>query len=336
MIPGIGIPVINRGDWLKRLVYSIDAPLHRIAIVRQRWIGGPEAADVDGAIKELLEVFGADNIVVHRAHGNIGCAAAWNLLAKLLAPAVWWLTLGSDVALRPGTLSALQQFVEERPGTIVLAPGFRNFVFWRSSFRRVGEFDENIYPAYMEDVDYLHRIKLLNQPVESFNLDHMHGDNLTGFGSLTQQQAKNHILHYKFAMRNALSHENNFKYVHLKFRGYTAPMAQNTATSLEREVHAAKLTFTRPFGGMFPTIQRWSDWILFSGFREAQESIWNFSLSPKQTLRVDARLTLLADCNAKSCMRMNPANEDDGSFDANKKGEVSSLQGHFVVLDSTM
>ena len=64
---------------------------------------------------------------------------------------------------------------------IIDAPDFACFAFSKTTWEIVGEFDENFYPAYFEDNDYVYRCLLAGrQPVRSQNSPFYH------YGSRTQ------------------------------------------------------------------------------------------------------------------------------------------------------
>lgn len=48
----MGVPVLNNGHWLKRLVYSLDVPVRKIQIV----VGTlPGSKTMDVSVREALE-----------------------------------------------------------------------------------------------------------------------------------------------------------------------------------------------------------------------------------------------------------------------------------------
>lgn len=48
----VGIPVLNNGHWLKRLVYSIDVPVRKIQLI----VGTlPDTDVIDASVEEAIE-----------------------------------------------------------------------------------------------------------------------------------------------------------------------------------------------------------------------------------------------------------------------------------------
>ena len=150
MIPVLGVPTLARPDRLAEMVASIDAPVGRLVIVDN---GGGSA---DGVAPGAWHV---------RLPSNIGVAASWNLVIRTSPLAPWWALVNDDVVLAPGDLARLSESME-RPGPRVSAmDGFACFALNRACVDAVGLFDENYFPAYVEDCDYERRCALAGVPI---------------------------------------------------------------------------------------------------------------------------------------------------------------------------
>ncbi|CAK0844636.1 unnamed protein product [Prorocentrum cordatum] len=172
-IPVLGWPVAFDPAGLSlRLLRSIDFPVQQLVLVAS----GP-AAHLQRLLRRAQELR-ADVRVVQSAQ-NLGCAGGWNEVIGAVPEAPWWLVASHDVAFPPGALSLIAARTEaalrreSRGGP--LAPGLRSFAIRGQSFHAItlpafvltrravaaaGLFDENFWPAYAEDLDFLQRLRL--------------------------------------------------------------------------------------------------------------------------------------------------------------------------------
>jgi hypothetical protein len=101
---------------------------------------------------------------------NIGVNRAWNLGVAL---GYDWTFIVSSSMIFPSGFRSVVKLLNGYPGTI-----FRTNHAWhcigisREAFDRVGNFDENFYPGYLEDCDWDYRSKLAQNPeFENFEID---------------------------------------------------------------------------------------------------------------------------------------------------------------------
>ena len=101
--------------------------------------------------------------VVHEPE-NTGCAGGWNRILAADPAAPWWLVVNDDIAFPPGALRNIASRVwareqaEPDAGHYKFwyqhgASGWSCFALMARAVRRVGTFDENIFPVYFEDED---------------------------------------------------------------------------------------------------------------------------------------------------------------------------------------
>ncbi len=144
----IGIPVLNRGDLLARLLASIDVPAEVLVIVNRI---GPVDPSVEAALGALLErPPGALRVEVHRIDGNLGVSGSWNRIIEHFGGDCW--IANSDIAFTPGVLAeAMAQIATRRE--IVMQHLWAGACFYVTADfpKMLGWFDENFYPAYHED-----------------------------------------------------------------------------------------------------------------------------------------------------------------------------------------
>lgn len=180
MIPTLGIPVLNGADLLFRCVKSVDHPIGTLFIVENSNGKNEELRSVCERISKRdfpnASVFG--NIRIE-SHKNKGCGPSWNYIIKNSEGP--WLIVGNDIAFLPGSLKSFDETLEKNPeADMIFGDGYNSFLMMEKGFKRIGDFDENFYPAYYEDVDHWYRGTLIEATrvgVPSFKRLHGHTDN---------------------------------------------------------------------------------------------------------------------------------------------------------------
>lgn len=138
------VPVLNRYDLLQRMVDSIDIPLELLVL------------DNGDALETLKVPAWVDARVLHLPT-NQGVAGSWNLGIKLLPFESVWFFSSADTVYLPGALAKL---AEAKPDEITLTadfPHWQTFAIGEEVVKRIGLFDENLFPIYFEDNDYMKR-----------------------------------------------------------------------------------------------------------------------------------------------------------------------------------
>ena len=237
-IPVLGVPTYHRTDLLFRLLATLEhagAAIEHLVIVnnhpkRNLLLTRPPA---HAPVKQMT--------IIH--HPNAGVAGAWNEIIKLF-PAPWWLIVNDDIAFQPGDLAKMAGAVngvvgwfgteqiptggreglgtgvepvptgaQVKPGVFYGNHGASCFGITAGCVARVGLFDENIYPAYLEDCDHAYRCDLLGMPRTNVaGLQARHGDDqLTGSCTINSDPA--------IQVENVRTHGNNFEYYRRKWGG---------------------------------------------------------------------------------------------------------------------
>jgi GT2 family glycosyltransferase len=218
-IPVLGIPHYNRPDLLARCIASIDYPVTLLVIINN----GPAVVSLDSILaNEHIKNF---HII---DHPNAGVAGSWNEIIKLF-PAPWWMISNNDIMFGPGDLEkmareadtltgdwpVMQEFNEamHRVGKLYGNHGASFFVITAYGVDKVGLFDENIYPAYLEDCDWSRRADLLGVTrVNVPDVDATHGKgNISGSSTVNSDPT--------LAKENARTHGGNFAYYERKWGG---------------------------------------------------------------------------------------------------------------------
>ena len=217
MIPILSVPILNRGDLLLRLVRSIDYPVGILLIIDN---GNDQGV---AAVCQQLEQesrYGSSSAIVnpaavrvYRPGRNLGVAASWNWTMREYPTADYWLFVGNDIKFMGGDLRKMDDGVRRHP-EMVIRPGNWGHSFFAVTPRcieQVGYFEESFWPAYLEDVDQMYRIKLAGDPWadigkasdEYAQCKAVHGEAPT-FGSSTIYADA------KLLDKNSRTHERNF------------------------------------------------------------------------------------------------------------------------------
>ncbi len=255
-IPVFGIPVVNRGDLLLRLVQSIDFPVGKLYIVNNGNDGG--VWDVIDRIRCGANPL-IDEVVVYSECRNIGVAASWNKIIEANIytdkseehPHVpYFFICANDMCFNKGDLAKMYKAVEEnhKDNTVICADGFSCFCITKFGVETVGFFDENFYPAYLEDCDYHYRIRMSGlKSCGVPNMKPIHGDGLlTGSATIKSNP--------KFEKANTITHGRNHDYYKQKWGGA-----------------AGEEKFVTPFGSPDNSVAYWK---LDEEFRKVQENVW--------------------------------------------------------------
>lgn len=167
-IPVIGTAVVNNPYWVNRLVMSVDYPVDEFVIINNN--GRGEITEELDRLTKITHKFIKKITVCHMPR-NIGCAGAWNLIIKCYMMAPYWIITNDDVAFGPGLLEEMANYVNQYPTLGMIHPnkGDFNIGAWDLFLIRdivvkdFGLFDENTYPAYNEDADYI--MRMVHRPI---------------------------------------------------------------------------------------------------------------------------------------------------------------------------
>jgi len=226
VIPVLGIPFYNREDLLLRCIRSIDHPVDKLVIIDNSPGGLSKSTVEDGYTvpNAVLVAMLNPNIHLSRviAHPNGGVANAWNEIMKF-NPAEWWLIVSNDIQFSPGDIEKTAKAVNNtmpspNPDWLPLPAGmfYGNYgASWyamtAAALERVGMFDENIHPCYLEDCDWAYRAKLLGVPqVDIPDVRAVHGDEKI-VGSCTIYSDE------ELRRKNGITHGRNFDYYRRKW-----------------------------------------------------------------------------------------------------------------------
>lgn len=219
-IPVIGTPVVTNTKWVRRLYHSIDYPVDNFFVINNN---GKEEINEDlELLKTELNPFVKKFWISHMP-SNIGVSASWNLIIKSFMLSEYWVIVNDDVSFTPGLLQELAFEAQDiETGLINPNPGDFNLGAWDFFLikdwviKSHGLFDENFYPAYCEDVDYI--MRLMIKPVKrkiGLTNKYLHGDGFSeNYGEHGSQTRKsNSELEVKLVKVNM----TNFSYAERKW-----------------------------------------------------------------------------------------------------------------------
>jgi GT2 family glycosyltransferase len=165
-IPVLGTAIVNGPHWMQRLIESVDYPVDEMVIFDNNGRG-----QLTKQLDEMAKVPHPfiKKIKVCHLPTNIGCPDAWNLIIKCYMNAPYWIIVNHDIAFTPGFLEEMVQKAEDpEVGMVHASAGdfenvgsFELFLLKDWVVQKVGLFDENFYPAYCEDADYIMKLNNL-------------------------------------------------------------------------------------------------------------------------------------------------------------------------------
>ena len=167
----IVIPTINRLDLLfpSLLMYATQLPEVEILIYDNGKQYIQEKIHGLRNIRRWANAYkGLDNITVYGGHGdNIGVAASWNFLCQKAFERGYnyVVVLNDDIYLHLEMYDywcIINRMFIDQTDFLSCVEKFERAAFVLSSkcYDVVGQFDDNFYPAYYEDSEYLYRLKL--------------------------------------------------------------------------------------------------------------------------------------------------------------------------------
>lgn len=191
MIPILIIPVLNRHDLLTESLDAIDYPVEELLIINN----GLETDYLYDGNKNI------NKVRVLNLPSNLGVAGSWNLGIKLYPHAPFWTISSIDTIIPEGWIKKIIEMSGR--DNFVYGWGHNFFTIGEDIVRKVGLFDEFIYPAYFEDNDYDDRLNLagLQDRIKSSGLELD-----TSKGSQTIHSNE------KFMNRNSYTFEKNKDY----------------------------------------------------------------------------------------------------------------------------
>lgn len=187
------VPVLNRYDLLQRMISSIDYDIDHLLIIDNG--AGLKELDLNDHVKE---------ITVLTMPANQGVAGSWNLGIKCFPFEPVWFFSSADTVYQAG---ALQKLAQAKSDCITLAasfPHWQTFAIGEDAVRKIGLFDESIFPIYFEDNDYMRRADLAGVKIERIEMPLSHDNSST----INSDQ--------RYRERNGVTYTSNSSYYNSK------------------------------------------------------------------------------------------------------------------------
>lgn len=162
--------------------------------------------DNGGNFEELFEGTTEVNgvplkIIVPEA--NLGVAGSWNFFLRNSDDYV--IISNDDITFKSDTVKLLVEAAIKNPNEVLICPDaywehyFSLYLLTKKGFNEIGEFDENFYPCYFEDRDYLYRLKLKGYNkfvVKDCTYEHIDGGSQTSRSSVSGDRFKAMLDYY--------------------------------------------------------------------------------------------------------------------------------------------
>ena len=150
----IGIPTLNRADLLNEALANYFEDFKNTEIVI-----------CDNGNQEIITR--ERNFVHYKPEKNLGVSGSWNMLMDYAdkVKGTHVLILNDDIYLGKSE-DELNTIVRLwNPEFLCTELNWCSFILSVETFKKVGNFDENFFPAYFEDNDYFRRMLLANVPI---------------------------------------------------------------------------------------------------------------------------------------------------------------------------
>lgn len=179
-IPVIGTAVVNSSYWVSRLLMSVDYPTKNFVIINNN--GKQELNEELDCLSKIKHKF-VEKVTICHMPANIGVAGAWNLIIKCYMNCPYWIISNDDIAFFPGFLNEMVSAADE-DSNIGIIHGHKGdfdlgswdlFLIKDFVIQQYGLFDENLYPAYTEDSDYIMRTLNKLKTIKGLKSNYFHG-----------------------------------------------------------------------------------------------------------------------------------------------------------------
>lgn len=162
------VPVLNRYDLLQRMINSIDYEIEHLLII-----------DNGAELETLSTNEYVKKLTILKMPSNQGVAGSWNLGIKCFPFEPVWFFSSADTVYLAGALEALSKASAEKITLAAQFPHWQTFGIGEDAVRKIGLFDESIYPIYFEDNDYMRRADIAGVEIERLEIPLQHDNSST-------------------------------------------------------------------------------------------------------------------------------------------------------------
>ena len=228
----MGSAIVNGVSWIRRQISTIDYPVQHYILINNNGRG-----EINDELDDLMRENHAWIQHKHVVHmpANIGCSGAWNLIIKTSMLAPYWMICGHDVAFHPGFLAKMAEAADNQAvGMVHADSGGHGCGSW-SLFsirdwviQEYGLFDENFYPAYAEDLDYV--MRLAKRPIKRVILNEPYFHGHSNNNNYAELENRSHL-----EIRRRLGQALQRNQIYDRKMGCRLAMDRSTLAPLERE-----------------------------------------------------------------------------------------------------
>lgn len=161
-IPLLGTQTINSITNLKNLINSIDYPVEILSIIVNN-----ENFSVLEEVKKFTNTLENNNIQkieISWHPSNLGCGGSWNYHFRQYPDSEFFLNPSDDIVFAEGDLKRMVENLTKGYDMVFYSTStkYACFGITKNALKTVGLFDDNIYPACLEDDDFDIRCRLAN------------------------------------------------------------------------------------------------------------------------------------------------------------------------------
>lgn len=195
-IPVFGTQSLNSLTNLKNFIKSIDYPIETLSLVINN-----ENINFFLELKSFCDSEVDKNLIeridISYHPTNLGCAASWNYHIKNYPSADFIFISNEDIICSPGSL---KEMVDELENCDMVfhdqtCTRYALFAINKTALKKVGLFDENMYPCNFEDNDFDNRCSILNIKRTYLNLNTFHISSGTS-RNITPEEHKKYLANY--------------------------------------------------------------------------------------------------------------------------------------------
>ncbi|KAJ9466881.1 hypothetical protein DIPPA_01984 [Diplonema papillatum] len=200
VVPAFGMLCTSiDASFARRLFGSFDVGVQRFHVI---FNGQDPRGEILPFLKEASRVLGEDKFFFRHNEANAGVAVGWNQMRERAfeVAGVDLLMIGNaDLIPKAGSMAAFLRYA--RSESRVKTCGVLHFNEWalfgltRFGYEQLGSFDENIWPAYGEDIEMIVRAQASNVAlciVPGMSFTHLGSVNFKRNGALQAQVSRHH------------------------------------------------------------------------------------------------------------------------------------------------
>lgn len=157
------VPILNKPELLDRLFRSIreDETPSRLLVIDNGFVYNSYYR-LNFIPDDCRDKFKDTTIGIQLFKNNAGVSASWNYGIKVNDSCTGepWVVSNFDLIFSEGSIKKLLEPLQNGYDLVTLERGYCLWGANKSLFDKVGYFDENFFPAYIEDLDFDRRVQL--------------------------------------------------------------------------------------------------------------------------------------------------------------------------------